>query len=48
MDPYNSEFGLLGHMKWNGLKMQYELEDFDKTKEALSKHLNLFAFERVD
>ena len=48
MDPYNSEFRLAKRTRWNAVKMLYELEDFDKTTEALSKHLNLFAFERVD
>ena len=39
---------MLGHMMWNSVKMLRELEDFEKTQEALSKRLELFACERVD
>jgi hypothetical protein len=35
-------------MRWNQVKMEYELEDFQKTQEALSQRLELAAFERVD
>ena len=48
IDRYNSEFPLKDHFKWNHSVSIYEIEDMDKTKEALSKHLELAQFEKVD